>query len=479
MHMKKIVLFLTLVLISVCMANEVVVLTETPVAEFTLPDGSVLKNAFVWKRSSQGLMIIHDDGQHFLNFQLLTGDWKKAYLGEDEEEKPAEPEKPPVVLDDRYKLGSVLNVVPGLSDAGVEWLLRDGADEEAKQNALTIALFQSLVSNNRDKAKRYLLIIEERDYKIDAVKLDNIFNTCIKCAGKGEYEQDCLACEGTGECIECEGSGLNKKGMGKKNADCKVCEGETECMECEGEKTVIRTCGTCRGRGQLLDRAYCEVNRNHIVRNVNILVGASEDVPLVQDPATGIEMVFVTLPGIEDEVEEFYLSDAYTGAMGTNILAACVMQSMLKKRLKDADRFHQMIEVNFPKNKILDIEDYIKICTDCKAVGYLDQDCTACKKQKKKGQCSECEGSGTAKKKLGAKSDCEACEGSGDCPVCEGEGTARSQCATCDGRGRNFESLRAEIKLELLVDDLNDYYNLYLKEKDAPPAVEEVPAAAE
>ncbi len=466
-------LFSLFFIVGAAAASEVVVLTETPVADFTLPDGSVLKNAFVWRRSSQGLMIVHDDGQHFLNYQLLTGDWKAAYLGEEVEEQPVEPEVAPVVLDDRYGLESVLKVIPGLSDAGEEWLLREGADDEAKQIALTMAMFQSLVSGNREKAKRYLLIIEERDYKIDAVKLERIFDTCVKCAGKGEYEQDCLVCKGSGECLECEGSGLNKKGMGKKNTDCKVCEGESECTECEGEKSMIRICSNCRGRGQVLDRIYCEVNRDHLTRIINRRVEAVEDLPLVQDSSTGVEVVFVTLPRLNEDAEAYYLSKEYTGAMGTNILAACVMQSMLKERLKDANRFHQMIEVLYPKNKILNVEDYIKVCTDCKAIGYLEQDCTACKKEKKKGSCVECEGTGTAKKKLGAKSDCEACKGSGDCAVCEGKGTTRSKCASCMGRGRIFESMRAEIKLELLVDDLNDYYALFLKQKNAPEPIKE------
>ena len=59
--------FAVLTLIGVLTSGfaDLVVLTETPVAEFTLPDGSVLKNAFVWRRSSEGLMIVHDDGQYF------------------------------------------------------------------------------------------------------------------------------------------------------------------------------------------------------------------------------------------------------------------------------------------------------------------------------------------------------------------------------------------------------------------------------
>ena len=96
--MKKLILMCVLALAAVAGAEEIVVLGETPVAEFTLPDGSTLKNAFVWRRSSEGLMIVHDDGQYFLNYQLLPAEWKAAYLG-----APAEPEKEPAAGGDVEK----------------------------------------------------------------------------------------------------------------------------------------------------------------------------------------------------------------------------------------------------------------------------------------------------------------------------------------------------------------------------------------
>ena len=129
--MKKILFLLMLTISLFCMSDEVIVLTEKPIVEFTLPDGSVLKNAFVWRRSSEGLMIIHDDGQFFLNFKLLTGNWKTAYLGESEAEGSVISVADPIVLKDRYKLASQLNMVPGLRDEGVQWLLRKDADDES------------------------------------------------------------------------------------------------------------------------------------------------------------------------------------------------------------------------------------------------------------------------------------------------------------------------------------------------------------
>ena len=457
-------------------AGEVVVLTETPVAEFSLPDGSVLKNAFVWRRSSEGLMIVHDDGQYFLNYKLLSGDWKTAYLDESVAEETVEPESIVALSVDRYKSRALLEQVPRLSEDGVEWLLREDADEESQKEVLSLALFQSLLSNNRDKAKRYFLIIEEKGYTVDTVKLDKIFNVCALCAGEGEYEQDCPACEGAGDCVTCAGKGLNKYGVGKSNSDCKTCEGTGECVECDGERTAVLPCETCRGRGQLLDRAYCQVNRDYIVRAVNEAVGIT--VSLTQDEIAGVKKVFVMFPRLEPDARDFYLSDDYTGAMNLNILAACVMQSLLKDKLVAADRFNLMVEANFPKNKVLKIGDYIKVCKTCKATGRVEQacpDCTDAKgndKDKKNGQCSECEGTGKANKELGAKIDCETCDGSGECISCKGTALVVARCSDCSGRGRLFERMRAEIKLEILVDDLNDYYKAYLKEQESPELTE-------
>lgn len=450
--------------------DTIVVITETPVAEFTLPNGSVLKNAFVWKRTFEGLMIVHDNGQYFLNFSTLPDDWKVAYFGEPEEEAPEEPEGPPVVLDDKYKLKAVLDVVPRLSDQGVEWLLREDATDAAKESSLAIALFHTLAGNNREKAKRYLLLIEERDLKIESVKVDKIFNECPICNGKGEAEQDCPDCKGSGDCAACDGKGLKKMGLGKSNQKCDVCEGSGDCPTCNGEKKYVGTCRKCRGRGQLLDQRYCEVNRDHLVRLANAAAEGKEAGPLTLDLATGVPQILEKLPDLDDEAKAFYLSEDYTGAMDTNILVACVMYSLLRDDLKEADRFNLMLEAQFPKNKLLKIGDYIKICPECKAKGFVVQECPDCGNQKEKGQCPECEGEGTGRSELRRKVECKACDGTGECAGCNGDGEAVLRCENCGGRGRIFESLRSEVKLEITIDDLNDSYKAYLKklEEQAP-----------
>ncbi|MEI6891206.1 MAG: hypothetical protein V5783_03455, partial [Pontiella sp.] len=146
---------------------EIVVLTETPVKTYTLPNGSVLKNAFVWRRNSTGIMIIHDDGQHFLNYKTLPEEWRAAYLGIAVEPAGVEASRgveesdvPAPVISDRYKLESVLRRIPTLSSESVAWLLSRGGGEENRKIALTLALHQSLISGDQEKATRYFLIIE-------------------------------------------------------------------------------------------------------------------------------------------------------------------------------------------------------------------------------------------------------------------------------------------------------------------------------
>lgn len=445
---------------------EVVVLTEKPVAEFTLPDGSVLKNAFVWRRNSEGVMIVHDDGQFFLNFKRMPDEWQAAYLGIDPALEKEEEEPEPVATEDKFRVQDLFGRVPGLSDDGVRWLLREDAQELDHQRALTIALFHSLANKDRDKAKRYLLLIEEKGYKIDSVDLKKIFTPCIQCSGKGEYEQPCPACSGSGKCAVCEGTGLNKKSLGKANQPCDACDKTGECAECEGVKTSVQPCRKCRGRGQILNLQYCLVNRDHVVRQVNIEVGALQAGSLVQDEPSGLSTILEGLPGLDESAKAFYLSPDYEGGADNYILIAAVMRSLIREQGTDAARFNYMLEAYYPQNRLLNIDDYVKTCTDCKGLGYIETDCPSCRRGKAKGSCAECKGSGIGKTELRKGTECEACKGTGECPVCKGDGKAVFKCTACEGRGRILEKLRTEVKLEITVDELNSFYKAYLKEKE-------------
>ena len=148
-----------------CPAGEIVVLTDTPVAEFTLPDGSVLENAYVWRRSSQGLMVMHDGGNYFLNFKLLPDDWKAAYLGTSVDvAQSTGPEVKEEPFHDKYKAEAILGKVPELDVAARRMLLRENLPEEMDQRILMLGVLQSLLLNERDEARRFLLFIVEIQY---------------------------------------------------------------------------------------------------------------------------------------------------------------------------------------------------------------------------------------------------------------------------------------------------------------------------
>lgn len=440
-------------------ATNIVMLTETPVESFTLPDGSTLKNAYIWKRNSQGLMIIHDDGQHFLNFSNLPDEWKAVYLGRDDEASVgAVSETSTTVVADRYRLKDMLERVPELEDARIGWLLRKDADTESVQASLALALFQSLLSDDRERSSRLVLLIEERGDKIDLVDLKKIFQECRTCSGKGEAEQVCTTCAGSGKCPECSGAGLDKSGLGKSNRACEACGKTGDCPACGGLKTLVGTCQTCRGRGKLLNASYCEACRDYVVRSVNAVAEDRLMKPLTMDASTGIPEILGSLPWLTEDAETFYSSDLNTGGADLQALVACVMYSLLKDEMSEASRYNAMVEVYFPKNKVLKIDDYVQVCKSCKGNGTVETACPACEGQKKKGTCPTCEGSGEARNELTRRMDeCEDCEGSGTCAVCGGDGKAMSTCDECAGRGRLFDRLRAEVKLELMVEYLNAY----------------------
>ena len=69
-----------------------------------------------------------------------------------------------------------------------------------------------------------------------------------------------------------------------------------------------------------------------------------------------------------------------------------------------------------------------------------------------------CEGDGDSMSLENWKVECSDCTGSGDCNACSGSGTTHGRCRSCMGLGRTFNKSRCEIRRELLVDELNEYY---------------------
>jgi len=439
-------------------ASELVVLGETPVAEFTLPDGSVLKNAFVWRRSSEGLMIVHDDGQYFLNYKLLPDDWKAAYLGSPGEAVGPQPEDAgkSVPLDDRYKLEPILKGIDKLTPDGRNFLLRENSDETSQTTALALALLQSLLAKDADAARRVHMVIEEKGLEIEAVEIEQLFDPCATCDSEGVVYTDCPKCNGTGKCSKCEGTGKRPTGLGDNTIHCTVCRGTGVCPGCQGKKQLASRCRACSGRGQRVNSPYCEVKRDQLVHTANAIANKGKGLPITKAEPQRIAKVLKELPGLSPDARQFYLSDAYGGAMDTNILAACVIQSLVQGRMEEAKRFYLMVEAYYPEGDVLELDAYLKPCEACESIGFIERDCRACEGS---GDCEKCGGDGQRDTDfLDRTIHCTTCRGSGKCTECGGDGKKSSRCSACDGLGRLFEQERAEIKLQILVEDLEDYF---------------------
>lgn len=473
-HVRFLMVVVPVLMATAAPAAKIVVLTEEPVAVFVLPDGSVLKNAYVWRRTSEGLMIIHDAGQYFLNYQTLPPEWKAVYLTDDTTTDPVDESKPEARAEeapgaDRYKIGSVLEKVPALAEETREKLLARGGGKELDQGALVIALLQTVLDEDRENASRCILFLEERGHKIGEVERDKLFESCPFCAGDGSITRNCRACDASGACSKCKKSattlgkrsGRDKQTMTElgnrsgQDTDCKMCEGTGECASCKGDGEVEIRCSKCRGAGKIVARIYCEVVRDKWIRQMNALVSGNPPASIMASPSMDIGSVLGELPGINTNALAFYTSPNSDGGMDTNILVACLMHTLVEKNLPVAKRFKVMLEVEYPKNGVIDIDAYLKFCRTCRSKGWCDHDCPRCGGS---GDCEKCEGGGDSMKLKNWEVSCSACKGTGKCSACDGSGEIAGTCRTCKGLGRTFEQSRCEIRRELMVDELNEYY---------------------
>jgi hypothetical protein len=441
-----------------CGAGEIVVLTETPVAEFALPDGSVLAHAYVWRRSAQGLMIMHDGGSYFLNFKLLPEAWRAAYLEPSAENRSIDPKagvKPDL---DRYKAAAILLGIPDLDAAARKLLLGGNAAGEMDRKILVLGGLQNLLAGDRNEARRFFLFMEEKEYEMDEVGRDLLFGSCENCGGDGHLDKTCTICKGLGKCPRCDGTGSRESGLkGSKQVHCTTCRGTGNCLDCKGEGGHTPGCPQCKGSGKTLDRLYCEILRDRIVREVNAVATPGRGFSVASSSSFKMDEVIARIPALKEPARAFYLSEGYGGGMDTNLVVACFMHSLLEEDYSEAKRFKLMLEVSFPETEVLDVEKYLKRCRKCDATGRIERDCRNCAGS---GACPRCEGAGERTPEIGiGKVHCTTCRGSGKCTGCGGRGVLQSMCRSCKGRGRVLERQRTEIKLGLLVDRLNEFYD--------------------
>lgn len=476
--MKKFFVFL-LLLVSAAWAEDIVVLTETPVAEFTLPDGQVLKNAYVWRRNSAGLMIIHDGGNFFLNYKMLPDAWRAAYLGAPVEEvvKESDAEVEPELERDRYGALPYLEKVPELDAEVRDALLQADSLSLLEHDMLVMALMQAMLDEERKEAERLFLILDEKGYDWEALELEPLeaewlYELCATCDGTGKCAATCARCDGSGECVKCvenENPHFKRKSAGKKTSKhrkqrkskddkgtsdhCTECRNTQACQKCNGEGKLDPVCKKCRGTGKLVNRAYCDAMRNHVLRKNTLSITGREAASIAAYESTGVADMLGELTELSPDALRYYRSSESDDTMDMQMLIAGFMHRLGQEELKEAKRFGWMIEINYPEQEQFEIERYIAPCEKCRRRGTVNRKCRTCSGS---GDCVSCDGQGMtgSLKNL----PCNACEKSGNCVVCEGDGKEQVKCTTCDGRGSTIDQTRAQIKLGLLIDELNAHY---------------------
>lgn len=76
---------------------------------------------------------------------------------------------------------------------------------------------------------------------------------CTACKETGRLPADCSACQSSGKCKACGGSGSTASKMTGKNIKCLVCKGSGKCKACDGSGKVpgVQPCPSCRGTGKV------------------------------------------------------------------------------------------------------------------------------------------------------------------------------------------------------------------------------------
>lgn len=260
--------------VMVCGAGEIVVLTETPVDLFELPTGGVLTNAYAFKRSSAGMMIIHDGGAFWLNYKTLSPDWQLAYTGK----VIAQPKPAAIQTQARIPVAEL----DGLPESVKTFVLSDKYSGELDDKILTARLLQSAIMKDVEQIVSLKKKLDQ-DYPYSAYagekSLLDLFETCKACKGSGRTTVECRTCFGTGACQTCGGDGEREVGISDDTIHCTKCRGTGSCPDCKGVGGHPRPCVTCRGKGRVFDRDKC-------VKELDVLMKSMEKTATGNRPAT-------------------------------------------------------------------------------------------------------------------------------------------------------------------------------------------------
>lgn len=251
-HIYLIVLGVGMTLMPLLAAANIVVLTEEPVAEFFLPDGSVLRNAFVWKRSSEGLMIIHDDGQYYLNFRTLPDDWREAYAVMDEIGQVAAVASE---RDDQYLIFDVIPKIEGLDHQAVTFYRSRRYHQEIDDALLTACALQCFLDNPDEPTRARRICGDIKRIYPDApqIAIETLYEPCTECDAVGSNTYDCPTCKGSKKCRKCDGEGARDSEFIHTDAiHCTTCQGTGNCPRCRGNGRLTTECAQCKGFGKVM-----------------------------------------------------------------------------------------------------------------------------------------------------------------------------------------------------------------------------------
>jgi len=270
--MKGCVIFILLTALYVYGAAGIVVLTEKPVSLFRLPTGEVFTNAYAFKRSSSGMMVIHDGGSFWLNYKTLPGDWRQAYMGTGitAQLTPPSPVHP--------KTPSCEDKLKGFPESVKNYVKSPEYHGELDDKILTVLLLRSVIDRDIAQIKQLKKELDEKyPYSPYAGKdgLLILFKSCKTCKGTGRVTVKCKTCGGSGKCPTCGGDGKRDVGIGNDTIYCTKCRGTGLCPDCKGSGGHRRRCPVCKGKGRILDRQKCADRMKSLMRTIEKASGNS------------------------------------------------------------------------------------------------------------------------------------------------------------------------------------------------------------
>ena len=109
----------------------------------------------------------------------------------------------------------------------------------------------NFINNDKDKAKKSYKILKKKYLDSDAfsvANMNNMYDNCEKCNGKGYTLKTCPECKNNGRCVHCKGRGYIPYMRLNRRDPCSRCEGSGRCKTCKGNCGIKKRCTKCNGK---------------------------------------------------------------------------------------------------------------------------------------------------------------------------------------------------------------------------------------